>query len=99
MPIKRAEMERGRTMDSLTDRLFNFLQQGRGSAFTADEIAVAVGYVPPSKETDNWLDQISRGYLVGTVGQMLDGWAREGLIDGRLVQGPDGVNRMHYAAK
>jgi hypothetical protein len=31
------QLSRGKIMDSLTDRLLNFVQQNRGNAFTADE--------------------------------------------------------------
>ena len=98
MPITREELQRGRTLDSLTDRLFNFLQQNRGSAFSAEEIAIGVGYIPRDA-AQNLGQVIARGLAIGGIRSTLDQWAQQGLIESSGVQDERGVTQTFYAAK
>jgi hypothetical protein len=85
-------------MDSLTDRVFNFLQQHRGDAFTPEEIAVGVGHVP-AESPAALIPALARLAAIGSVSSLLASWVREGLIEGRLVQQPAGNAQAYYAAK
>jgi hypothetical protein len=44
MPIKREDFERGRTQDSLEEKVVRFLVAHPHEAFTSDEIAAAIGH-------------------------------------------------------
>jgi hypothetical protein len=98
MPISRADMERGRTLDSLTDRVLNFLNQGRGSAFTAEEVAVGVGQIP-DEPAKNLLEGLARGFAMTPVTSLLGSFAREGVIDARNVELQNGFRQVYYSAK
>ncbi|MCI4345863.1 MAG: hypothetical protein L3K07_03825 [Thermoplasmata archaeon] len=44
MPVSRADFIRGRTIDSDEEKVTKFLTQHKGEAFTAEEIAKAIGH-------------------------------------------------------
>lgn len=98
MPISQDELRRGRAFDSLTDRVFAFLEENRGTAFTAEEVAVAVGHVT-AEAPQQMVPAIARGLAVGTVQAMLNGWAQNRTVEARGVQDSRGIVQMYYASK
>lgn len=98
MPITRAELDRGRTIDSLTDRVYAFLAQNPGTAFTAEDVAVGIGHVSAAQPSSGSAP-FSRWLAVVNVQDLLNGWVREGLIVGRNVQNAVGTLETYYSAK
>lgn len=98
MPISRDDLERGRTVDSLTDRILEFLQQSPENAFTAEEIAVAIEHVG-EVAAPGLIPMMQRGLAIGQVQNILSSLARDGVVVSRLVEMSNGLRVVHFGAR
>lgn len=57
MPISRDEFDRGRTNDSLSERILKFLNDNPAHAFSEEEIREHLG-IPFLQEAQSWEDKI-----------------------------------------
>lgn len=97
-PISLDEMRRGRTLDSLPDRIREFLEQHRGYAFTSEEVAIGIGHV--AEETPRgFAESIGRWMATSQIQSILSAWAREEIVDARAVQDSRGWVQTYFAAK
>ncbi len=97
MPISKEEFERGRTLDSLTDQVYSFLTVAPDQAFTAEEIAVGVGYAPDGRVEG--FAAVGRYLTIANMQTMLNEWAKRGLIESKDVEGADGYRQRYFSAK
>lgn len=99
MPISVADLRKGQTPDSLSQRVWAFLKSNPGTAYTAEEIAVAVGLLKPLKGPPPPLAWLGRAITVGNIGNLLARWAQRGLVETSMVETPSGGSEAYYAAK
>ena len=86
MPIDRDEFDAGETHDALETRIESFLGEHPGTAYTAEEIAVAIDH--PAAETIPGLTSVQSVYrLLQRLGfvAILDGLVVRGKIERRSV--------------
>lgn len=99
MPINIEDLERGLTPDSLSQRVWAFLTSNPSQAYTAEEIAEAVGVV---KEKGNRalgpLEFLARSIAIGNLQGLLNRWVQRSIVVTSLVEGPTGLKESYYAA-
>ena len=99
MPISRDDFERGRTEDSDEEKVLRLLDAGPGQAYTAGEIAVAIGHssaVTPNSSDPDLSDFLS-DWKAWKFEQYLDFLVGKGKIESRMIQDGTGYHRYYSA--
>lgn len=92
MPISEEEFRRGRTADSLTERIWKYFKDQPDQAHSAEEVAEATGQVKPRGPNFD----LGRGLSVLGVQLTLSEWARRGILESRMVQDSSGASTLYY---
>lgn len=96
MPISEEEFRRGRTADSLSQKIWEFLVGNPGQAFTADEVAVGIGQV---EEARPGVFDLGRGLTVLGISITLNEWVKRGIAESAQVEDQSGFRTFYYRAK
>lgn len=99
LPISVADLRKGQTPDSLSQRVWDVLKSNPGTAFTAEELAEAVGVLKPRTGPTSIVDAIARAMATGNIQGLLARWAQRGIVETSLVEGPSGNKEAYFAAK
>ncbi len=101
MPVSRSDYERGSTPGSTESKIVEFLEANYGNAYTADEIAFAIGHpvsLPPSPgatDLDRLGKAVDKAAFVSQLGLMV--LMRK--ISSRLVRTSTGSSAYFAAHK
>ena len=91
LPISRKEWKNGLTKDALQTRILDFFTEKEDKAFKYSEIYDRI--FPPSTDRYVTVDRLTKAINISFILQKL---VREGKIEIKDVQGPNGLTENYY---